>query len=123
MFDLIGDIHGYARELIGLFDRLGYRKVHGVYRHRDRRVIFLGDFIDRGPEIREVLSVVRPMVVDGGALAVIGNHDWNALTFDTEDPQSPGQYLRPHTPKNKAQHAQTLQQLTPGELRSCLQWF
>ena len=59
-FDLIGDIHGYADELVQLLETLGYKKVNGVYRHPDRKVIFLGDFIDRGPKIRQVLEIVRP---------------------------------------------------------------
>jgi hypothetical protein len=46
MYDLIGDIHGHADELVQLLQALGYEKTHGAYRHRDRKVIFLGDFID-----------------------------------------------------------------------------
>ena len=36
-------------------------------------MIFLGDFVDRGPKILEALQIVRPMVEEGHALAVIGN--------------------------------------------------
>jgi len=50
MYDLIGDIHGYACELEALLDKLGYRDSNGVFAHPNRRAIFLGDFIDRGPE-------------------------------------------------------------------------
>lgn len=66
MFDLIGDVHGHAEELVRLLDTLGYKRVHGIYRHDDRRVIFLGDFIDRGPQIAQVLEIVRPMIDQGG---------------------------------------------------------
>lgn len=45
MYDLIGDIHGYATELKALLDKLGYREANGVWRHRDRKVIFLGDLV------------------------------------------------------------------------------
>jgi Calcineurin-like phosphoesterase len=61
MYDLIGDIHGYADELVELLETLGYQKSQGTYRHPERKVIFLGDFIDRGPKILQVLGIVRPM--------------------------------------------------------------
>ena len=79
MYDLIGDIHGHAEELAALLEMLGYRKSAGVYRHPERQAIFFGDFIDRGPRIRETLEIVRTMVEHGSALAVMGNHEWNAL--------------------------------------------
>jgi hypothetical protein len=123
MYDLIGDIHGHADELVQLLEALGYRKAHGVYRHSDRTVIFLGDFIDRGPQIRHVLEIVQPMIEAGQALAVMGNHELNALAYHTEDRESPGKYLRPHCEKNEKQHRETLEQLNPKELRSYLEWF
>jgi hypothetical protein len=123
MYDLIGDIHGHADELLQLLDALGYRKNRGVYSHPERKVIFLGDFIDRGPQIRQALELVRPMIEEGKALAVIGNHELNALAYDTEDPEGPGEYLRPRTPKNVKQHRQTVEQLGSGELQSYLEWF
>jgi hypothetical protein len=123
MYDLIGDIHGHADELAQLLDALGYKQADGSYHHPDRKVIFLGDFIDRGPKIRQVLEVVRPMVEGGRALAVMGNHELNALAYHTEDPDSPGEHLRRHSPKNQRQHRATLEQLDPRELRSHLEWF
>ena len=69
MYDLIGDIHGHANELTQLLEALGYRKHGSTYSHPERKVIFLGDFIDRGPKIREVLEIVHPMVEEGNALA------------------------------------------------------
>lgn len=123
MYHLIGDIHGHADELIHLLETLGYKKSQGAYRHPERKVIFLGDFIDRGPKIRQVLETVRPMIEEGTALAVMGNHELNALAFHTEDPDESGQYLRRRSPKNEKQHRQTLEQLTPDEIRSYLDWF
>ena len=94
MYDLIGDIHGHADELMQLLEALGYKKAQGSYRHPDRKVIFLGDFIDRGPKIWQVLEIVRPMIEEGKALAVMGNHELNALAYHTEDSEESGQYLR-----------------------------
>ena len=123
MYDLIGDIHGHAVELVQLLETLGYNDTQGAYMHPERKVIFLGDFIDRGPKIRQVLETVRPMVEKGSALAVMGNHELNALAYHTEDPETSGQYVRPRTPKNEKQHRATLQQLKPDELQSYLDWF
>ena len=123
MYDLIGDIHGHADELVQLLEILDYEKAQGTYRHPDRKVIFLGDFIDRGPQIRQVLEIVRPMIEEGIALAVMGNHELNALAYHTEDGDSPDEYLRRRTPKNQKQHRATLEQLAPKELRFYLDWF
>ena len=123
MYDLIGDIHGHADELVQLLKTLGYEKAQGVFRHPARKAIFLGDFIDRGPKIRQVLETVRPMIEEGTALAVMGNHELNALAYHTEDPEESGQYLRRRSPKNEKQHRATLEQLKPDELRSYLDWF
>src|ERR1700716_1625633 len=91
MYDLIGDIHGHADEMVQLLEALGYRKRGTTYAHPERKVIFLGDFIDRGPKIREVLEIVRPMIEEGKALAVMGNHELNALAYHTEDRDKPGE--------------------------------
>lgn len=123
MYDLIGDIHGHADELVQLLKALGYEKAQGAYRHPDRKVIFVGDFIDRGPKIRQVLEIVRPMIEEGNAAAVMGNHELNALAYHTEDPESPGDFLRRHTPKNEKLHRKTVEQLKPNELVSYLDWF
>lgn len=123
MYDVIGDIHGHADELVQLLELLGYEKDRGAYRHADRKVVFLGDFIDRGPKIRQVLEIVRPMVEAGHALAVMGNHELNALAYHTEDKDAPGEHLRRRTSKNEKQHRATLDQLPPEELTSYLNWF
>lgn len=81
-FDAIGDVHGCRSELETLLTRLGYeiefdelsRPVDA--RHPEgRRVIFLGDLIDRGPDVVGVLRLAMGMVASGNALAVPGNHE------------------------------------------------
>ena len=49
-YDIIGDVHGEGTKLVGLLTHLGYVKSNGVYRHPQRRAIFVGDLIDRGEE-------------------------------------------------------------------------
>jgi hypothetical protein len=122
-YDLIGDIHGCCDELEALLAKLGYRPHAGALRHPDyphRQAVFVGDFLDRGPQIRETLELVRPMLESGSALAVLGNHEWNAFAWHLEDPDAPGEHLRRHTPKNLAQHTQTLEQVPAAELASHL---
>jgi hypothetical protein len=123
MYDLIGDIHGHADALQRLLKSLGYTRRKGVYRHSERQVIFLGDFIDRGSKIKETLEIVRPMIDSGAALAVMGNHELNALAFNTPHPSKPGECLRPHNEKNSNQFAETRRQVPAGELASYLAWF
>jgi len=123
MYDLIGDIHGHADELRQLLQLLGYRTRRQVYRQAARKVIFLGDFIDRGPQIRQVLEIVRPMVEEGEALAIMGNHELNALAFHTEYPKGSERFLRKRDTKNIRQHGQTLLQLNDQELAAALEWF
>ena len=102
-YDIIGDIHGHSRSLEALLGKLGYMKEAGVYRHPSRKVIFLGDFVDRGDFQCEVLAIVRPMVESGFALSVMGNHEFNAIAYYTPDRETGG-YLREHSEKNFDQH-------------------
>ncbi len=123
-YDLIGDIHGYADPLVRLLDKLGYAEQDGVWRHPTREVVFLGDFIDRGPHQREVIDVVRPMIEAGAALAVMGNHEFNALAFHTPHPDT-GEPLRPWSKKNRDQHDAFITAYAGrgDEMRETLDWF
>lgn len=123
MYDVIGDIHGCADELVQLLEVLGYREQHGIYRHPSRQVMFCGDFIDRGPRIRDVVRICRGMWENGAALAVLGNHELNALAFHTPHPELGGGWLRPRTEQNVRQHQATLDQLDAADLSGALDWF
>jgi hypothetical protein len=123
MYDLIGDIHGHHSELTRLLGQLDYTHTQGAFRHPRRQAVFVGDFIDRGPQIAETLQTVRSMVEAGSALAVMGNHELNALAFHTPCGRHASQFLRPHTEKNLRQHHATLAQLSPPDLADALAWF
>lgn len=130
MYDLIGDIHGYAAPLEKLLEKLGYDEQDGVWRHPERQVIFLGDFIDRGPAQLETVSIARAMVENGAARAVMGNHEFNAIAWATEAPKQPGQYLREHDDKNRDQHKAFLRAVHAYEpdavtepQRAIIDWF
>src|ERR1700720_4323196 len=84
-FDIIGDIHGCFEELVELLTQLGYSiKIQtngdgspGIYVKppEGRKLVFLGDLVDRGPRIPEVLRLTLSLVQNGAALCVPGNHD------------------------------------------------
>lgn len=102
-YDIIGDIHGHAGALEALLLKLGYKLRNGIYRHCHHKVIFLGDFIDRGHQQREVLQIVKPMIAQGHARSVMGNHEYNAICYATLGKN--GKPLREHSDKNTKQHA------------------
>lgn len=130
-YDIIGDIHGCATELESLLTRLDYRQGDdGAYRHQNRQALYVGDLIDRGPEQLRVLRIVKGMVDAGAAQMVLGNHEFNAMAYHTEDPAKPGKYLRPNgdptntwSAKNERQHAAFLKQVEGADRDSHLKWF
>ncbi|MES2598283.1 MAG: metallophosphoesterase [Verrucomicrobiota bacterium] len=122
-YDLIGDIHGQHEKLAGLLQRLGYARSGSTYRHPEgRQVIYLGDYIDRGPAIRETLHTVRGMVEAGDALAIMGNHEYNAVAAETPDGQ--GDFLR-SIAKNRNGQKETKAQFTglDSEWEEWKQWM
>lgn len=123
MTDLIGDIHGHADKLEELLLKLGYTKNNGAYAHPDRKVLFVGDYIDRGPKIRETLAIVKAMVDSNNAIALMGNHEYNALCFHFQETN--GGHLRKHQIKNIIQHYETLKQFQnkQKEYEAYLEWF
>ena len=82
-FDIIGDVHGCFDELVALLELLGYERSPGgngragsSFRHPDgRKAVFVGDLVDRGPGVADVLRLVMAMVSEGSALCVAGNHE------------------------------------------------
>jgi len=123
MMDMIGDIHGHADELEELLAKLGYTKTGGAYTHPDRKVLFVGDYIDRGPKNKETLEIVKAMVDEGSAIALMGNHEYNAICFHLRD--SKGGHCRPHSIKNIKQHFKTLDQFhhRQKEYDAYIDWF
>lgn len=128
-YDIIGDIHGQADKLHALLAHLGYENRYGAYRHSNRTAIFVGDFIDRGPQQLSSVMTVRRMVDAGSAQAVMGNHEFNAIAWHTPDPANDGEYLRPRSGawglKNREQHAAFLKEVegNPALYQEMIDWF
>ncbi len=80
-FDVIGDLHGCCDELLSLLKIMGYKVenpgslIPHIAAPEDRTAVFVGDFVDRGPDNVRTLLIVMAMVRSGAALAVPGNHD------------------------------------------------
>ena len=124
-YDVIGDVHGQYDKLVALLRTLGYRETMRAWRHPDRAAIFVGDFIDRGPKQVETLKLVRGMVDTGAAMAVMGNHEFNAIAWATRDPEQPTKYLRSHDrPGNRKQHQAFLAEVAGKPLHAeIIAWF
>lgn len=83
-FDIIGDVHGCFDELLELLQRLGYgvepaSDAFRVHPPNGRRAVFVGDLVDRGPDVTGVLKLVMSMVESAAAFCVPGNHDMKLL--------------------------------------------
>lgn len=128
-YDIIGDVHGQAHKLRALLAQLGYVERDGAMQHPERTAIFVGDFIDRGPHQLETIDIVRPMVDAGSALAVMGNHEFNAIAWYLRDPDQSDEYLRPRKgkvgEKNRHQHAAFLAEVEhkPALHAEIIDWF
>ena len=77
----IGDIHGCAKELRELLMK--------VAPSRDDLVIFLGDYVDRGPDSRAVIDQILETQVRCEVISLMGNHEQMFLDF-LENPDSVG---------------------------------
>ncbi len=123
-YDIIGDIHGYADTLSALLAKLGYGlNKHGFYSHPERKIIFVGDFIDRGKGQKKVINIVRSMIDNGSALAVMGNHEFNAIAYHTKHSKT-GLPLRSHSDAHKLQHQAFLNEYTDKDERTeIINWF
>ncbi len=128
-YDIIGDIHGHAAALKALLASLGYAETQGAWRHPERHALFVGDFIDRGPQQVETVDIVRRMTDAGSAQAVLGNHEFNAIAWYLPDHQSSGEYLRPHHSakygeKNFRQHQAFLAEVNGTPMhKEIIDWF
>src|SRR5690606_825599 len=82
-WDIVGDVHGMLDDLKTLLERMDYSAdENGVYRHaQGRRLLFLGDLVDRGPQSLETLGFVKKLCDQGVAISLLGNHEVKLLNF------------------------------------------
>lgn len=81
-YDIIGDVHGCYDELWELLEKLGYirdGKFNPLIQRDNRKLVFVGDLIDRGPKNMEVLNFLEP--VKSFLCISRGNHDDKLYRF------------------------------------------
>lgn len=75
IYDIIGDIHGCFHEFMLLTKKLGYVWENDVPIHPNgRKLAFVGDLADRGPQSLQVIDTVISLVQQNKAVYVPGNH-------------------------------------------------
>jgi len=123
MYDIIGDVHGHADQLKSLLKIMGYTPGENGYSHPTRKAVFVGDFINRGPKIRETILLIRKMVEGCSAYAILGNHELYAVLYYLRDTE--GKYYKKRIPKYQLQINQTLAEFEAykEEFKSHLKWF
>jgi hypothetical protein len=123
MYDIIGDVHGHAPLLKKLLLQLGYVKTTNGYANPGRKAVFVGDFINRGPQIRKTIRTIRTMVENGNALAILGNHEINTIIAHLEDKK--GAPLVKPPVKNLLSAVKTINEFAnhPDEWQDHLKWL
>ena len=86
---IVGDVHGCAellQEAFALID--SHQKEHGL---PDSEIIFLGDYVDRGPQSADVLKTLyhRQQADPDRMVCLMGNHEKMLLEF-VDDPVDRG---------------------------------
>ncbi|MBB2487430.1 AAA family ATPase [Mitsuaria sp. WAJ17] len=81
--DVVSDVHGLLDDLLVLLAEAGWQVRDGVLRHADaqRRLLFLGDLVDRGPDSLPLLELVQRSCEAGTAQCLQGNHEAKLLKF------------------------------------------
>lgn len=92
-FDIIGDVHGCWAELQDLLQALGWQ-LDPLRHPEDRKLVFVGDLVDRGPQPAEVLRFVMSAVQADKAICVPGNHDIRLARALRGDKVSPSHGLK-----------------------------
>jgi serine/threonine protein phosphatase 1 len=80
----IGDIHGQAWKLRELLT-----KVHELPLADDDRLVFLGDYVDRGPEVRLTIDILLRLRDERpNTIFLRGNHEQEMMDYrDLSDPR------------------------------------
>jgi hypothetical protein len=81
--DVIGDIHGELDALRDLLVHLGYDR-DGAH-PQGRRLAFIGDLCDRGPDSPGVIALVQRLMERGLAQCLLGNHELNLLRHSPKE--------------------------------------
>lgn len=91
---VVGDIHGCIEKLAGLLARID----DDIARHADQtaRVVFVGDYIDRGENSADVLRFMADVTrrYPERLVALMGNHERMLLDFLADPTGSAKRWIR-----------------------------
>jgi serine/threonine protein phosphatase 1 len=73
---VIGDVHGCYDELMELIEKIDNHSAN-----QEAKMIFVGDYVDRGPKSKEVVNLIMKMQRQGH-VALMGNHEDMILDGD-----------------------------------------
>lgn len=120
--DFIGDVHGHYNELVELLRKMEYETLNGVWQHPQRKAVFVGDFISRGPSSLKVLELVKSMVENHKGYAILGNHELNMVGYFSL--RKNGQPIARLAPSNQAQMEQIKNEFkSVKDLNTALKWL
>lgn len=88
--DVVGDTHGLLDETVLLLQKKGwlFHQTHFSHPDLERKVLFLGDIIDRGLQSVPLWIVVKNTVEQGQGLFVMGNHEAKLMNAYSQYQQS-----------------------------------
>lgn len=75
---MVSDIHGCIDPINQLLHDINYNSKYD-------QLILLGDYVDRGPNSKEVVKEVIQLVKEHHAIALRGNHDQRFVDFIIEE--------------------------------------
>lgn len=115
--DVVGDVHGEIDALEDLLRVLGYSG-HGDHPEA-RRLVFIGDLCDRGPDSPAVIRRVQAMIREGTAQCLLGNHELSVLRgirkeangwfFEDDHDRRRGLFLSSRGPANAAERREIVE--------------
>lgn len=81
----IGDVHGYPNQLAALLNQIAEDAAREAAPERPL-IVFLGDYVDRGPDSRGAIDIIVSLMDDDRfeVVALKGNHEDAMLRFLTE---------------------------------------
>lgn len=81
-YDVLGDTHGLLDDTLAILAKAGWVYENGHLSHPEgRKLLVLGDFVDRGPDSLGLLRLMRTAVQDGVAEVILGNHEAKLVKF------------------------------------------
>ena len=123
MHYVIGDVHGCYDEMMKLLNNIESRDPEAV-------IYFVGDFVDRGPEVWKVLDwAMKNITMDGKYRSVRGNHEemilewydrWKWWYTDVKGTDSERDWREPKTKYDFYAHLEERNMLVPEKMEPIL---